>query len=110
MLFERNMPDGDPDPGVAALVARLREVAPHLLVSVDEEGGDLIRLDHVTGSVVPGSAGLGYVDVVVVVVDRGAPSPADLLGPRYLLTRSGSSASAAVAAAVLSGTAPLGGP
>jgi len=64
VLFERNMPDGHADPGVAALVARLRKVAPHLLVSVDEEGGDLTRLDHATGSVVPGSAGLGYVDDV----------------------------------------------
>lgn len=62
VLFERNVPARDPDPGVAALVARLREVAPHVLVCIDEEGGDLTRLDHATGSVVPGSAALGHVD------------------------------------------------
>jgi beta-N-acetylhexosaminidase len=62
VLFERNVSPADPDGGVAALTARLWEVCPDVLVAVDEEGGDVTRLDHRRGSDVPGSAALGVVD------------------------------------------------
>ncbi len=53
-----------PGPGeLAALTAELRrDSAP--LVSIDEEGGDVTRLAHETGSPYPGSAALGALDDV----------------------------------------------
>jgi len=78
VLFERNVtpgpddaggpggppgPDG-PDGGVAALTAALRAARPDLLVGIDEEGGDVTRLDAARGSQVPGAAALGRVDDV----------------------------------------------
>lgn len=46
---------------LAALTARMRQVADPL-VSIDEEGGDVTRLAHETGSPYPGSAALGALD------------------------------------------------
>jgi beta-glucosidase-like glycosyl hydrolase len=46
---------------LTALTARMRQVADPL-VSIDEEGGDVTRLAHETGSPYPGSAALGAVD------------------------------------------------
>lgn len=46
---------------VAALTAELRRHADPL-VSIDEEGGDVTRLAHETGSPYPGSAALGALD------------------------------------------------
>jgi beta-glucosidase-like glycosyl hydrolase len=46
---------------LASLTARLREVSD-ALVSIDEEGGDVTRLAHETGSPYPGSAALGALD------------------------------------------------
>jgi beta-N-acetylhexosaminidase len=51
----------DPDQ-LAALCADLRAAAPGLLVSVDEEGGDVTRLHYPTGSTQPGNALLGRLD------------------------------------------------
>ncbi|WP_076263919.1 beta-N-acetylhexosaminidase [Intrasporangium flavum] len=51
----------DPDQ-LAALCADLRAAAPRLLVSVDEEGGDVTRLHYPTGSTQPGNALLGRLD------------------------------------------------
>jgi Glycosyl hydrolase family 3 N terminal domain len=42
----------------------LRASAPDPIVSIDEEGGDVTRLAHETGSPYPGNAALGYVDDV----------------------------------------------
>ncbi len=53
-----NVPGTD---GVAAITAALRE-AGDPLVSIDEEGGDVTRLAHETGSPYPGSAALGALD------------------------------------------------
>src|SRR5699024_6850793 len=39
----------------------LRRTAPQLLVAVDEEGGDVTRLDAADGSAFPGSGALGAV-------------------------------------------------
>lgn len=47
---------------LAATTARLRDLAPRMLVSIDEEGGDVTRLDSATGSPYPGSAALGAID------------------------------------------------
>ncbi|HET7801323.1 MAG TPA: hypothetical protein VFL38_12950, partial [Humibacillus xanthopallidus] len=47
---------------LSRLSAELRSVAPDLLVSVDEEGGDVTRLHYPTGSNQPGNAVLGRLD------------------------------------------------
>jgi beta-N-acetylhexosaminidase len=62
VLFGRNVDPNHGDDGVAALTARLRAERPDLLVAIDEEGGDVTRLDATTGSDLPGSAALGAVD------------------------------------------------
>ncbi|MEV4613708.1 glycoside hydrolase family 3 N-terminal domain-containing protein [Kitasatospora sp. NPDC049258] len=41
---------------------RLRAVRPDLLIALDEEGGDVTRLDYLTGSAYPGNHALGAVD------------------------------------------------
>ncbi|MEJ3749356.1 glycoside hydrolase family 3 N-terminal domain-containing protein [Actinomycetes bacterium KLBMP 9797] len=47
---------------VAALTAQLRAARPDVVVAIDEEGGDVTRLAHATGSPYPGNAALGVVD------------------------------------------------
>jgi beta-N-acetylhexosaminidase len=47
---------------VARLTAQLRAARPDVLVAIDEEGGDVTRLAHRTGSPYPGNAALGSVD------------------------------------------------
>jgi beta-N-acetylhexosaminidase len=49
---------------VAKLTAELREERPDLLVAIDEEGGDVTRLDASSGSRYPGNHALGAVDDV----------------------------------------------
>lgn len=49
---------------VAAITAKLRTVRADVLVAIDEEGGDVTRLAHATGSPYPGNAALGVVDEV----------------------------------------------
>ncbi|MEV6110335.1 glycoside hydrolase family 3 N-terminal domain-containing protein [Streptomyces sp. NPDC051940] len=58
-LFGRNVRDPEQ---VAALTARLRAVRPDVLVAMDEEGGDVTRLEVRTGSSFPGNLALGAVD------------------------------------------------
>src|SRR5918996_1229835 len=62
VLFGRNVDPARSDTGIAALTARVRERRPDLLVAIDEEGGDVTRLDVTTGSAYPGSAALGAAD------------------------------------------------
>jgi beta-N-acetylhexosaminidase len=52
------------DAQTAALVATLRRARPDVVIAVDEEGGDVTRLDAQTGSLSPGNAALGAVDDV----------------------------------------------
>ncbi|WP_073946558.1 glycoside hydrolase family 3 protein [Streptomyces kebangsaanensis] len=60
-LFGRNIAS----PGqLAALTARLRQERDDVLVAVDEEGGDVTRLEVRTGSSFPGNHALGAVDDV----------------------------------------------
>ncbi|MEV4842734.1 glycoside hydrolase family 3 N-terminal domain-containing protein [Micromonospora matsumotoense] len=47
---------------LAASTAALRAARPDVLVAIDEEGGDVTRLAHATGSPYPGNAALGAVD------------------------------------------------
>ncbi|MCK1818592.1 glycoside hydrolase family 3 protein [Streptomyces sp. XM83C] len=58
-LFGRNIATADQ---VAALTAQLRAERDDVLVAVDEEGGDVTRLEVRTGSSFPGNHALGAVD------------------------------------------------
>lgn len=55
VLFGRNIVD---DEQVAALTAALRAERPDVVVGIDEEGGDVTRLDARTGSDLPGPLAL----------------------------------------------------
>jgi len=67
LLFAQNVVD---DAQVAATCARLREARADVLVAIDEEGGDVTRLDAATGSDTPAPAAFGFVDDVELT--RGA--------------------------------------
>jgi beta-N-acetylhexosaminidase len=58
-LFGFNIADPDQ---VARLTATLRDARSDVLIAIDEEGGDVTRLAHLTGSPYPGNAALGAVD------------------------------------------------
>jgi beta-N-acetylhexosaminidase len=51
---------------LATLTAALRAAAPEPVIAIDEEGGDVTRLAHRTGSPYPGNAALGAVDDAVL--------------------------------------------
>jgi beta-N-acetylhexosaminidase len=52
------------DEQLAALSARLRSVRPEAVLAIDEEGGDVTRLDQRRGSDWPGNLALGAIDDV----------------------------------------------
>jgi len=59
VLFGSNLHGNDPQ----ALAASLREAAGHdIVLALDEEGGDVTRLDDTRGSTSPGAAALGFLD------------------------------------------------
>ncbi|MHC5904724.1 glycoside hydrolase family 3 protein [Streptomyces sp. S6] len=58
-LFARNITDPEQ---LSGLTARLREARPDVLVAIDEEGGDVTRLEAGRGSSFPGNLALGVVD------------------------------------------------
>jgi beta-N-acetylhexosaminidase len=58
VIFYYNIADDDQ---LVALTTTLREANPGVLLSLDEEGGDVTRLGHVAGSPYPGNAALGAV-------------------------------------------------
>lgn len=60
-LFGYNIEQPDQ---VAATTAALRAARADVLVGIDEEGGDVTRLAHATGSPYPGNAALGAVGEV----------------------------------------------
>ncbi|WP_371501444.1 glycoside hydrolase family 3 protein [Kitasatospora sp. NBC_00374] len=60
-LFGTNLLDAR-GPLRADITDRLRAVRPDLLIALDEEGGDVTRLDYLTGSAYPGNHALGAVD------------------------------------------------
>ncbi|GAA1759232.1 glycoside hydrolase family 3 protein [Agromyces humatus] len=49
-----------------SLAADLRGIRPSLLVGIDEEGGNVTRVDADSGSTLPGAAQLGYLDDLAV--------------------------------------------
>jgi beta-N-acetylhexosaminidase len=59
VLFGRNIVD---DEQVAALTGQLRSERTDVVIGIDEEGGDVTRLDVATGSFVPGPLALGAAD------------------------------------------------
>jgi beta-N-acetylhexosaminidase len=61
VLFAYNVPTREE---LAALTAALRVESPGVLLSLDEEGGDVTRLEWREGSSYPGAAALGVVDDV----------------------------------------------
>ncbi|WP_405924051.1 glycoside hydrolase family 3 protein [Streptomyces sp. NBC_00035] len=65
-LFGRNIASPDQ---LAALTAQLRAERGDVLVAIDEEGGDVTRLEVRTGSSFPGNHALGAVDDVVLTRD-----------------------------------------
>jgi beta-N-acetylhexosaminidase len=76
VLFGSNLGDGR---DVAAVTARLRAAAGRdIVIALDEEGGDVTRLDTVRGSASPGAAALGYVDDVAATEDAYATIAARL--------------------------------
>ncbi|MFE9255468.1 glycoside hydrolase family 3 protein [Streptomyces sp. NPDC006879] len=60
-LFGRNIHSPEQ---LAALTAQLRAEQDDVLVAIDEEGGDVTRLEVLTGSSFPGNLALGAVDDV----------------------------------------------
>ncbi len=61
VLFASNVVD---DSHLADLTADLRAAGTDVVIAIDEEGGEVTRLDAATGSTVPGAAALGAVDDV----------------------------------------------
>ncbi|MEV5413672.1 glycoside hydrolase family 3 N-terminal domain-containing protein [Thermopolyspora sp. NPDC052614] len=61
VLFSRNIGDADQ---VARLTADLRAERPDVIVGIDEESGEVTRLEAATGSTRPGNYALGVVDDV----------------------------------------------
>lgn len=59
VLFSHNLGDEAERVGLAA---ELRGIRPGLVVGIDEEGGNVTRLEAATGSTLPGAAQLGFVD------------------------------------------------
>jgi beta-N-acetylhexosaminidase len=59
VLFGYNIADSEQ---LAALTAQLHAARPGVLIGIDEEGGDVTRLAHRSGSPYPGNAALGAVD------------------------------------------------
>lgn len=62
-LFARNI---DTPSQVAALSAAVHNANPRALIAIDEEAGDVTRLEHSTGSSWPGNLALGVVDDVAL--------------------------------------------
>jgi beta-N-acetylhexosaminidase len=61
VLFGRNIVNGEQ---VAALTAELRAENPDLVIAIDEEAGDVTRLEAGSGATRPGNLALGTVDDV----------------------------------------------
>ncbi|MFF3274167.1 glycoside hydrolase family 3 protein [Streptomyces chrestomyceticus] len=76
-LFGTNFPAGSGSLR-EEVTAPLRAVRPDLLIALDEEGGDVTRLDYLRGSVYPGSHALGAVDDTGLTREVGAAIARDL--------------------------------
>lgn len=69
---------GSDSAAVRRISTAVLEWQPDALVSVDEEGGDVTRLDYLTGSAYPGNLALGAVDDVALTYDVARAIAADL--------------------------------
>jgi len=69
VLFARDIRNPEQ---LAELTASLRAERPDLLIAVDEEGGDVTRLEAADGSSFPGNLALGAVDDVALTRRVGA--------------------------------------
>jgi beta-N-acetylhexosaminidase len=76
VLFAANVDDGEQ---VAALTGALRAERPELVVAIDEEGGDVTRLEAATGSSYPGNLALGVVDDVELTRSVAGAIASDLV-------------------------------
>jgi beta-N-acetylhexosaminidase len=77
VLFARNV---ESPAQVAELTASLRAERPGLAVAIDEEGGDVTRLEAATGSSYPGNWALGVVDDLALTESVATAIGADLVG------------------------------
>jgi beta-N-acetylhexosaminidase len=75
VLYARNVESREQ---LASLTAALRAERADVLVAIDEEGGDVTRLEASTGSSYPGNAALGAVDDVDLTENVAAALGADL--------------------------------
>jgi beta-N-acetylhexosaminidase len=75
VLFARNV---DSRGQLSALTGELRAERPDVLVAIDEEGGDVTRLEADTGSSYPGNSALGAVDDVELTERVAAAMGSDL--------------------------------
>jgi beta-N-acetylhexosaminidase len=75
VLFAYNVPSAE---ALAELSASLRAEREDFLLALDEEGGDVTRLEWDTGSSYPGGAALGAVDDVAVTEAVAASIAAEL--------------------------------
>ncbi len=74
-LFSYNVRDREQ---LARLTARLREARGDLLIGIDEEGGDVTRLETDRGSSYPGNGALGFVDDEALTREVASAIGADL--------------------------------
>jgi beta-N-acetylhexosaminidase len=75
VLYARNVKSREQ---LTTLTAALRAEREDVLVAIDEEGGDVTRLEASTGSSYPGNAALGAVDDVALTERVAAALGADL--------------------------------
>lgn len=75
VLFGRNIRDREQ---LGRLTARLDAARPGLPIAIDEEGGDVTRLEAATGSSYPGNFALGVVDDVQLTRSVAASLGAEL--------------------------------
>jgi len=76
-LFGPNVQDREQ---LARLTASLRSATIEPVIAIDEEGGDVTRISHQTGSDYPGNAALGAIDDVELTRSVYAALGADLAG------------------------------
>jgi beta-N-acetylhexosaminidase len=75
-LFPANLDGGRQ--AVVRHTRALRQTAPDALIALDEEGGDVTRLDYETGSAYPGNLALGEIDDLTLTADVASAIAADL--------------------------------
>ena len=75
VLYARNVDDPD---RLATLTGRLHAERPQLVIAIDEEGGDVTRLEARTGSSYPGNLALGAAGDVALTERVGAAIGAEL--------------------------------